>query len=151
MTTAPGATLPRDERLRGRSATASLFAQKGGQGVSAFPLRAVWKLQQPNHPSQMMISVPKRHFKHAVKRNRLKRLVREAYRRHKHLLDDTPVMVAFLWTAQTMLTAQEVEQRMVQLLHKLAEKALRAQEKSMATPQQQTQLKVQTFPAQEGE
>ena len=37
----------------------------------------------PPTPARLLISVPKRHFKRAVRRNLLKRRIREAYRRNK--------------------------------------------------------------------
>jgi len=39
-------------------------------------------------PAQILISVPKRNFKHAVDRNLIKRQIREAYRHHKSILYD---------------------------------------------------------------
>lgn len=38
-------------------------------------------------PFQIGISVPKRIFKHAVDRNRVKRLIREAVRKNKHMVE----------------------------------------------------------------
>ena len=37
-------------------------------------------------PAQIVIAVPKRNFKKAVDRNKIKRRIREAYRKNKYLL-----------------------------------------------------------------
>ena len=97
--------------------------------MSAFPLRAVYMMvdrAEGEVPVQMLVSVSKRHFKHAVDRNHCKRLVREAYRHHKHLLwdalsGDKAIMVAFLWTSRERVPYGIVEQRMVNLLHRMVE------------------------------
>ena len=57
--------------------------------MAAFPLRVVYvnkERAQGEVPVQILISVPKKRFKHAVDRNRVKRQVREAYRLHKQVL-----------------------------------------------------------------
>ena len=62
-----------------------------GQSMAAFPLRVVYTIQERTAfdvPVQILVSVPKKHFKHAVDRNHVKRQVREAYRLHKDILYD---------------------------------------------------------------
>jgi len=77
-------------------------------------------------PVQMLVSVSKRRFKHAVDRNRGKRLVREAYRRHKQILwdalgEDRALAIAFLWLSDEMAPYQVVEEKVVSLLTRIAE------------------------------
>ena len=51
-----------------------------------YPLRLVWRpmeRRRSDFPVQMTVSVSKKRFKRAVDRNRIKRLVREAYRLQK--------------------------------------------------------------------
>ncbi|MBK8426159.1 MAG: ribonuclease P protein component [Lewinellaceae bacterium] len=87
---APIHTFSRSERLKSRTLISRLF--KDSHSYVAYPLRVVWlEHPAPAHPDKqvstvkVVISVPKRHFKTAVARNRLKRQIREAYRLHKHL------------------------------------------------------------------
>jgi len=74
----------------------------------------------------MMISVPKRRFKHAVDRNRVKRQVREAYRKNKHLLyDKLPtgrrITLGFLWLDAKHHSSAEVEDKVQNLLRRIGE------------------------------
>lgn len=79
-------TFRKNERLCSRLLIETLFEK--GQGATFFPLRVVWmetRIHQPV-PAQVAFSVPKRKFKKAVHRNRIKRLMREVYRLSKHEL-----------------------------------------------------------------
>lgn len=71
------------ERLCGEIRTTRLFAE--GKGFIVYPLRIVYRKSEitEQSPVQVLISVPKKKLKHATDRNRIKRLVREAYRLHK--------------------------------------------------------------------
>ncbi len=78
-------TLSKSERLHGRNAVEQLFQKAKRSSMVVFPLRAVYTLtteeeQQGEAAVRVLVSVSKKHFKRAVKRNRAKRQVREAYR-----------------------------------------------------------------------
>jgi len=87
-------------------------------------------LRQPdNAPVQVLISVPKKRFKHAVDRNRVKRQVREAFRRHKDILsqavpDNQKLLLAFIWLTDEHRPTAEVEKRVVSLMKRIGEKML---------------------------
>lgn len=126
-------TLRKEERLHGFNATEELFNNTGSRSMVAFPLRLVYVLKDSENPDgtrvRMMVSVPKRHFKRAVKRNRVKRQVREAYRKNKHQLCDTvakttgkDLSMAFIWLADSLMDSQKVEQKVVNLLTRVQEK-----------------------------
>lgn len=69
------------ERLKSRKLIGAIF--RSGQSVGAFPLRAVFLpllLTDAPFPVQISISVPKKKFKSAVDRNRVRRQIREAWR-----------------------------------------------------------------------
>ena len=101
----------------------------------AFPLRLVYMenvREGACPPAQLLVSVPKRCFKRAVKRNRVKRQVREAYRYHKHLIwnvlpADRQLALAFIWLDDRLYDTAEVEQRVASLLERLAEKVTGSQ------------------------
>ena len=112
-------TFRKRERMVSQRLIDDLFAGGSSRSVAAFPLRAVYKLRERNdhdEPLQMLISVPKKHFHHAVDRNRVKRQVREAWRHHKQLL------VAFVWLSDSFLSTQEVEERVAGIVKRLQEK-----------------------------
>ena len=70
-----------------------------------------------------MVSVSKRYFKRAVKRNRIKRQLREAYRLQKELLQPLKggLDIAFLWTSDEELPTEMVFQKMKNILQRIHE------------------------------
>lgn len=79
-------TLGKAERLSGKKSVATLLA--GGRWGSLGHFRYCWMFRTDgvsagNLPGRILVSVPKRCFKRAVKRNLLKRRIREAYRVQK--------------------------------------------------------------------
>ncbi|MBO4428053.1 MAG: ribonuclease P protein component [Bacteroidales bacterium] len=71
---------PKSEHLSGKRDIAALL--KDGKWGSCGCLKFCW-LRREDGPSRLLVSVPKRHFKRAVKRNLLKRRIREAWRLSK--------------------------------------------------------------------
>ena len=79
-------TLKKDERLKRRKIIEQLFGE--GRAVTAFPIRVQYKMVDALTVSlQAGFSVSSRNFKRAVDRNRIKRLMREAYRLQKQPLE----------------------------------------------------------------
>lgn len=84
-------TLTKRERLCSLKLANQLFSEAGSHSMVAYPVRVVWmekEREEQEPPVQILVSVSKRHFKHAVKRNRVKRQLREAYRLAKQPLYD---------------------------------------------------------------
>ena len=125
-------TLSKKERLCGRKLTDKLFHREGSRSMAAFPVRLVYlriEADADRPPARMMVSVPKRCFKRAVKRNRVKRQVREAYRKNKHILYDavkehegTALALTFIWLDDKLWDTPKVERKVVNLMQRLAEK-----------------------------
>lgn len=131
--------LPKQERISSRKTIDRLFGGGHSKSMSAFPLRMVYMVEPLDGGSmpqaQMMVSVPKRCFKRAVRRNRAKRQVREAYRHAKpkllhYMAEQQPgqsVKMAFIWLDanehDTALVAQRVESLLQRLQERLAAQA----------------------------
>ena len=125
-------TLRKRERLCSKKLTDQLFSGAGSHSMVAFPLRVVWMEKEregQESPVQVLVSVSKRHFKHAVKRNRVKRQIREAYRHAKQPIYDkleaTPqrtVNMAFIWLADELFSSAEVAGRMGKLIQRMTER-----------------------------
>ncbi len=98
-------TLPKSEHLCGKTAVAALF--ETGKTFSAGCIRCKYLIRADKGPARIVVSVPKRHFKRAVKRNLLKRRIREAYRRQKELLGP-PVDILFLYTSTEVLPYETI-------------------------------------------
>ena len=114
-------TLGKEERLCSRKALEELFSG-AHQSVSAFPVRAVYMANEVG-VVRIMVSVSKRYFKRAVKRNRIKRQIREAYRMQKELLQPLKggLDIAFLWTSDEELSTEKVFQKVQNILQRIHE------------------------------
>lgn len=117
---------PKSEHLCLSRDIEALF-EPGSRSAAAYPLRVVWRVVEAkdHEPSaKVMFSVPKRHFRHAVDRNRTKRQLREAYRHHKALVcvpSGKCVHMAFLWMSHHLTPSAEIEKKVVNLLQRLNE------------------------------
>ena len=84
MTLPQSHTLSKEERLCGKTTVSALISQ-GKWGVTPH-LRYCWAAGRESGCNRLMVSVPKKFFKRAVRRNLLKRRLRESYRLQKELL-----------------------------------------------------------------
>ena len=123
-------TLSKKERIVSNLLIETLFGQGNSESLAAYPIRVIYtqiEQQQDCAPVQILISVPKKRFKHAVDRNRVKRQVREAYRHHKQVLynkveEGKQLLVAFVWLSDKHMPSSEVEKKIKMLLEKIAAK-----------------------------
>lgn len=90
---------PKSGRLCSRILIEKLFEPGNSRSFTAYPMRLVFYTQE-GEGNQLLISVPKRLFRHAVDRNRVKRQIREAYRTNTDLLtlpDGRAAIIAIIW------------------------------------------------------
>ena len=118
-------TFPKEEHLCRKKLIEELFS-KQGSSFGVYPLRIVWiKAVVPTTaPPQVLISVSKRTFKRAVDRNRLKRLIREAYRLNKYRLTEQPggheiALLGIIFTGKEISPLTLVERKLISALHRL--------------------------------
>ena len=112
----PAPTFRKQERIVSLKLMETLFEKGSSHSVAAFPLRAIYtetERQAGCAPVQVLISVPKKRFKHAVDRNRVKRQVREAYRKHKEpvvekIQEGKQWLIAFVWLSDAHFPSAEI-------------------------------------------
>ena len=115
------AVFRKSERLCGDAAIAALFSGKS-KGYTIYPVRAVAGCGMAGAEARVLVSVPKRRLKLAVDRNRVKRQLREAYRKNKGLLGPSPGLdLALLWVGGKPCDTAEVEGKVAELLRRVSE------------------------------
>ena len=121
-------SLGKNERVKRLNTIRTLFSD--GKSIVAFPLRAVFRSHEREGnaaQASIMVSVPKRLFKHATDRNFVKRQVREAFRQNKQLLQmpiDRHVDIAFVWLDEKQYDTKLVEKKVRKLLIRMNETKL---------------------------
>ncbi len=117
-------TLRKAERVNSKTVIDKLFGG-GNKSFASFPLRAVYMYTTPEESESevsILISVPKKRFKRAVKRNLVKRQIREAYRKNKHILIDAlslkekRLILAFIWIDNSIHSSSYIEERVKRIL-----------------------------------
>ena len=108
-------TLPKKERLCGKTGISKLLA-KGKHG-NVPGMRYLCLCGNEAGVDRIMVSVPKKLFKRAVKRNLLKRRIRESYRKQKHELKVTGgVDLLFMYSTKEILSYQEIYSAVGQII-----------------------------------
>ncbi|MFO7369937.1 MAG: ribonuclease P protein component [Bacteroidales bacterium] len=82
-------TFGKNERLSGRNSVERLFGS--GKSFNLNPFKIFYTVEETGMPPEVriLVAVSKKKFRHAVNRNRLKRIIREAYRLNKsHVLNN---------------------------------------------------------------
>lgn len=107
-------SLPRKDIIRSKKEIETLLAK--GEVLFRYPIKAYWLRDTGAGASRMMVSVPKRNFKRAVKRNRLKRLVREAFRLNRNMLGSAEYDFMFVYLGKEICDYGTVESKIREIL-----------------------------------
>ena len=122
--------LPKSQRIYQRKAVQTLFEE--GKGFTLYPFRVVVHLYDAENQKvaipRILVSVSKKRFHHAFKRNRVKRLIRESWRKNKAELmklcqaNNKTLDVALVYNATVIMKYDEIEGKMKQVVERLVEK-----------------------------
>ena len=92
---------------------------KGKHGNSGH-IRYIYLADNGLDYCRILVSVPKKNFKRAVKRNLLKRRIRESWRRLKHTVEDGKnIDILFMYSTKDVLTYQEIYAQVEAVIEKL--------------------------------
>ncbi|MFX0556081.1 ribonuclease P protein component [Maribacter sp. CXY002] len=115
-----GASFGKKEKLKSQTQISKLFAK--GNSISVYPLKLIYlKNDDQEVKIKTAVAVAKKNFKSAVKRNRIKRLLRETYRLNKALVFNNTqgkFTFLFLYLGKEMPTFENLASKMPLLLRK---------------------------------
>lgn len=133
-------TYNKQEKLKSRKQLEALFAK--GKSLLFFPVKVIYLM--PDTPMDNLIKTgvgaSSRTFKKAVQRNRIKRLLREAYRLHKHPLHrfleehNCQLILFLLYIDKGLPRKNSIEAKMGAILDKLMQDLSKQLDKDVAPP-----------------
>jgi ribonuclease P protein component len=115
-------TFKKQEKLKKSKLIEQLFTQ--GKSVTVFPIKLIFLEIDHDSPYKIQagVTVSKRNFKNAVDRNKIKRLLREVYRKNKFMIYDSENtkkhIFMFIYLGKTEFEYHVLEDKMKSLLQK---------------------------------
>lgn len=118
----------KEERICNETEITRLFEK--GESFISYPIRVVWieNNEETTKIVKVLISVSKKKLRHAVDRNRVKRLVREAYRLNKtafrNAIAETgkSLSLCFIWLPSDTIDFKKVKRKMTEALVRISQK-----------------------------
>lgn len=113
------------ERIKNREIFDQVF--KNGYVIKKYPLKVIWSYAEKNEevPAKMGVCVSRRRFKQAVRRNYIKRRIKEAYRQNKtklsHFLEENNwhLYIVVVYVSDKLAEYERIEERMNEALDEL--------------------------------
>lgn len=117
----------RDERLRSKILIDCLFSD--GKSFFVYPFKVFWHpaSNELKFPAQLLIGVPRKNIRHAVKRNLMKRRIREVFRKNKNALYqqldamNRKCLIALIFTGREAMQTSDLEPKIIIILQRLIE------------------------------
>lgn len=118
-------SFPKSEKLKSLKLFEKLF--EDGNSLNKFPFKLLWikVIPENNIPVKVAFAVSSRRIKLAVKRNRMKRLMRESYRLNKNALVECCIKkqiglaLVFLYNGNDLILYSETQEKIILLLQRL--------------------------------
>lgn len=110
-------TLPKKERLCGKTGISKLLADGRHGNIPGF--RFCYLSENGLEHNRIMVSVPKKFFKRAVKRNLLKRRIRESWRLQKEMLNVTGVDLLFTYSTKEIMEFDQIRSSVGKIIDKV--------------------------------
>ena len=116
-------TLGKEEKLKSKIAIEQLFAE--GNRIKKFPLQLIYlkNTHTSEFPIKVGFTVPKRSIRLAVNRNRIKRIMREVYRKNKYLFSEKlnePYVFMFIYMSNEELKYEDLERSLLKICDKFS-------------------------------
>jgi ribonuclease P protein component len=119
-------TFKKEEKLKKSKLITQLFAE--GKSITEFPIKLIYLQVDHNSPYKIQagVSAAKRKFSKAVDRNKIKRLLREVYRKNKYLIYQSEHtkkhIFMFIYQGKKEIEYKILEEKMIIILQKFLEK-----------------------------
>ena len=115
----------KEEKLKSKKLIDLLFAE--GKSVKSFPLKLIYTSYDQTAEASLKtaVSVPKKLVKTAVQRNRIKRLMREVFRKNKYLVTNhlsSSHAFMFIYISREEVSYEKLEASMIKVLEKFNDK-----------------------------
>jgi len=117
------------EHLKKRDSIQSLFTKS--HSLFLFPIKIQWVITEAENneaPIQILVTASKRRIKKAYQRNKIKRLLRESYRKNKYIIHDSfcipnkHLIIAISYIGENIPQYNEIEPKIIILLQRLIKK-----------------------------
>ena len=107
----------KDERITNKKVIQKLF--ESGKKVSLSPFIIKYFYDKKEVKNKVLISVSKSKIKSSVKRNLLKRRIKESYRLNKNIIKGFGYSFAFIYSSTKILNYNEINKSLIKLLKKI--------------------------------